>query len=142
MTQPELLLQTRRFNVIQKYQATARGPLPRQVVEHRGAVVILPLARDGRVVLIRNYRIAVEETLIELPAGTLEEGEDPLANAHRELAEETGYRAGSMELLTHFYSSPGFLTERMVPLPGDGFGGGTDGVGAGRGDPEHARRLA
>lgn len=113
MTQPELLLDTSRFQVIQKYQATPNGPLPRQIVLHRGAVVILPVLDDGRVVLIRNTRIAVDEELIELPAGTLEEGEDPQASAHRELAEETGYRARSMELLTSFFSSPGILTERM-----------------------------
>lgn len=113
MADPELLLSTRRFRVIQKYQPTHQGPLPRQIVQHPGAVVILPLLDDGRVVLIRNYRISVDEELLELPAGTLEAGEDPLACAHRELAEETGYRAGALEPLTSFFASPGFLTERM-----------------------------
>ncbi len=113
MTEPELLLETSRFKVVQRYQATPQGPLPRQIVEHRGAVVILPVLEDGSVVLIRNVRIAADEELIELPAGTLEAGENPLVSAHRELAEETGYRAGSMELLTQFFSSPGILTERM-----------------------------
>lgn len=113
MASPELLLDTKRFQVIQKYQATAEGPLARQIVVHPGAVVILPLLADGRVVLIRNLRVAADAELIELPAGTLELGEDPLASAHRELAEETGYRARSMELLTDFYSSPGIMTERM-----------------------------
>jgi ADP-ribose pyrophosphatase len=76
-------------------------------------VVLLPLLDDGRVVLIHNFRITAEEHLIELPAGTLEPNEDPLAAAHRELAEETGYRAGRMERLAVFYSSPGILEERM-----------------------------
>ncbi len=74
---------------------------------------MLPLLDDGRVVLIRNCRVAVDETLVELPAGTLDPGEEPLETARRELAEETGYRAGAMELLAVFYSSPGILDERM-----------------------------
>ena len=72
----------------------------REIVRHPGAVVILPLLDDGQVVFIRNYRVAVNETLIELPAGTLDRSEDPLSTAKRELAEETGYRAGNMELFT------------------------------------------
>lgn len=113
MAEPELLLTTRRFRVIQKYQATPQGPLPRQIVQHPGAVVILPVLADGRVVLIRNFRVSVDEELLELPAGTLEAGEDPQDCAQRELAEETGYRAESWELLTSFFASPGILTERM-----------------------------
>ena len=114
MSEPELLLDAKRFQVVRKYQVTRDGQrLPRQIVQHGGAVVILPLLEDGRLVLIDNYRIAVEETLLELPAGTLEPGEDPLEAAHRELAEETGYRAGSMERLVQFVSSPGILTEQM-----------------------------
>jgi ADP-ribose pyrophosphatase len=124
MAQPELLLDTRRFQVIQKYQDTPQGSLARQIVLHRGAVVILPIFDDGRVVLIRNFRISVDEELIELPAGTLEDGEDPLATAHRELAEETGYRARSIELLTDFFSSPGILTERMFLYLATGLEGG------------------
>lgn len=85
----------------------------RDVVRHPGAVTILPLTDDGRVVLIRNRRIAVEEELLELPAGKLEPDEDPRLAAARELEEETGHRAGSIELLTRFYTSPGFADEHM-----------------------------
>jgi ADP-ribose pyrophosphatase len=85
----------------------------RETVQHPGAVTILPLLDDGRVCLIRNYRIAVEKTLVELPAGTLEPGEDPAVTARRELIEETGYRASSIEKLSEFYMSPGILNERM-----------------------------
>lgn len=113
-TDPEVLLDAKRFQVIRKYQKTASGErLPRQIIRHPGAVVILPLLDGNRLVLIENYRIAVEETLLELPAGTLEPEESPLATAHRELAEETGYRAGSMEPLLRFASSPGILSEEM-----------------------------
>jgi ADP-ribose pyrophosphatase len=75
--------------------------------------VILPILDDGRVVLIRNYRAAVGQTLIELPAGTLETGEDPADTARRELEEETGYRAASLQRLHGFWMSPGILNERM-----------------------------
>jgi ADP-ribose pyrophosphatase len=64
-------------------------------------------------VLIRNYRIAVDEELLELPAGTIDPGEDPLETARRELAEETGYRAENFRRLTEFWVSPGILSERM-----------------------------
>lgn len=114
MKDGEILLQTRLFQVICKLQRTPDGKEhPRQVIRHPGAAVILPLLKDDRLVLVRNYRISVEEALLELPAGTLDPGEDPIQAAGRELAEETGYRAGSLELLAAFYSSPGILDERM-----------------------------
>lgn len=85
----------------------------REVVRHPGAVVLLPITDDGRICFVRNFRISVDKTLLELPAGTLESGEDPLDTAGRELAEETGYRAGRIEPLTTFYMSPGILDEKM-----------------------------
>jgi ADP-ribose pyrophosphatase len=63
--------------------------------------------------LIRNFRVSVQQTLIELPAGTLDPGEDPQTTAQRELAEETGFRAGRWQHLHSFYLSPGILDERM-----------------------------
>lgn len=73
----------------------------------------MPLLDDGRVVFVRNYRAAVDETLIELPAGTLDRAEDPQLTAKRELAEETGYRAGNIKHLLTFCMSPGILDEKM-----------------------------
>jgi len=84
----------------------------REVVAHPGAVVILGIL-DDKVLLIRTRRYAVGQTLIELPAGTLEKGEDPMNCAGRELLEETGYLAGRLERLSVFYTSPGILSERM-----------------------------
>lgn len=85
----------------------------KDIVIHPGAVVILPLLDDTRVVLIRNDRIAVGQTLWELPAGTLEPGEKPAVCAGRELIEETGYEAANITPLCRFFSSPGICTEDM-----------------------------
>jgi ADP-ribose pyrophosphatase len=111
---PEVLLVTRRFRVVRKPEP-ARGAAfrTREIIEHPGAAAILPLLSDDRIVLIENYRLSVDRRLLEIPAGTLEPGEEPSEAALRELAEETGYRAGSLELWMSFYPSPGILTERM-----------------------------
>lgn len=114
MQDEEPLLSAKVFRVVQGVQVGADGRRhARQIIRHPGAAVVLPVWDDGRVVLIRNYRIAVEQTLVELPAGTLDPGEEPVETARRELAEETGYRARRLELLAAFYSSPGILDERM-----------------------------
>jgi ADP-ribose pyrophosphatase len=83
----------------------------RQVVQHPGAVVIIPQLADGRLLLIEQYRFAVRETLLEFPAGTLEPGEDPLPCARRELIEEAGYRAEHWCALGIIYPSPGYCDE-------------------------------
>jgi ADP-ribose pyrophosphatase len=96
----------------------------REVVVHPGAVVVLPLLEDRgetSVVLIRNRRYAIGgQYLIELPAGTLEKGEDPINCAGRELLEETGYLAGRITKLRDFYTSPGFLSEKMFAFVATG----------------------
>ncbi len=110
----ETLLTTSKFRVVRETVTSAGGkPKTREIVRHPGACVIVPLLDDGRVCLIRNWRIAVNETLIELPAGTLEPPEPPEKTAERELIEETGYRAKSIEFLHAFYLSPGILDEKM-----------------------------
>jgi ADP-ribose pyrophosphatase len=85
----------------------------REVVVHRGAVALLPVVDDHRVCLIRNHRYSVGKTLLEVPAGTIDPGETPAETAARELAEETGYRAGRIRLVREWYVSPGVFTERM-----------------------------
>jgi ADP-ribose pyrophosphatase len=87
----------------------------REVVRHPGAVVIVPVLDDGSIVMIRNHRIAVEEELLELPAGKLEPAEraSPERAAARELEEETGYTCRTLERLGEFYTSPGFANELM-----------------------------
>lgn len=93
--------------------AAGGGVAAKEIIVHPGAVVILPLLDDRTVVMIRNRRVAVGETLLELPAGTLEPAEEPLRCAAREVIEETGYRAGRIEPLIDFFTSPGICTERM-----------------------------
>lgn len=83
------------------------------VVEHRGGVTLLPIDADDAVLFVSQYRHAIGRDLLELPAGTLDEGEEPEVCAQRELQEETGYRAGSIERLGGFYSAPGYCTEYL-----------------------------
>ena len=91
----------------------------REVVEHPGAVAVLPLTADGRVVFIRQYHHAIGEALLGIPAGTREPGEDAATTARRELAEETGYTAGRLTELTSFFTSPGYSDERMTIFRAD-----------------------
>ncbi|HEY8505890.1 MAG TPA: NUDIX hydrolase [Gemmataceae bacterium] len=85
----------------------------RDVILHPGAVVVLPLVDDRHVCLLRNHRHAIGATLWEVPAGTLEPGEEPAAAARRELLEETGYRAEQWRCLGYLYASPGVLDEKL-----------------------------
>lgn len=85
----------------------------REVVEHPGAVVILPVDGEGRILWIRQYRYAAGRDLLELPAGTLEPGEEPEATARREIVEEAGVRADTWQRLGGFFSAPGFCTEYL-----------------------------
>ncbi len=98
---------SRKFSV--ETRATADGDF--DVVTHPGAAVILPVTEDGRIILIRNQRHAVGETLLELPAGTREPPEPTIETARRELREETGYSAGRLEPLVSYYTAPGFCNE-------------------------------
>jgi ADP-ribose pyrophosphatase len=89
------------------------GDHEREVVEHPGAVAIVAVDREGMVTFVRQRREAVRAVLVELPAGTLEQGETPLECAQRELAEETGLTGGTWREAVAFYTTPGFCRERM-----------------------------
>ncbi|MDC1541874.1 NUDIX hydrolase [Candidatus Pseudothioglobus singularis] len=83
----------------------------RELVKHSGAVAVIAITKDRKIVFVEQYRKPLERTLVEIPAGKLEEGEDPKEAAIRELEEETGYTANNLQLLTSFYTSPGFADE-------------------------------
>ena len=85
----------------------------REIVTHRGSAVIVPLFDDGTVALVKQWRQPAGKYLLEIPAGSLEKGEDPRTGAIRELEEEIGCTAAHIEKLVKFYVSPGFLTEKM-----------------------------
>ena len=114
MPTEQTLLETRRFTVVQQSVTRPDGEMVSlEFVRHPGSVVILPLLDDDRVCLIRSRRLTVDQTLIELPAGTREPDETPLLTARRELIEETGYRAAQFDELATYYPSPGVLSEQM-----------------------------
>lgn len=99
-----------------RYRTDSGRTIEREMVRHPGAVCILPILDTGqgaRVVMIRNRRFALGVELLELPAGTLEKGEDPAACAGRELIEETGYLASTIIPLGSFYTTPGMTDEQM-----------------------------
>jgi len=87
------------------------GESRREIVEHGGVVAIVPFVNESRIVLIRQYRHAIEETILEIPAGLLEPGEDIYKCAARELTEETGFRAAKLEKLTEYYPAPEFSNQ-------------------------------
>jgi len=119
--EPKLLLEASRFRVVEHTQTLGNGQVVRrQVVVHPGAVTIIPLLEGDRVCLIRNYRVAVGKSLIELPAGTIDNNEPPAVTAVRELQEETGFTATRWRELPPFFMSPGILNERMYLFVAEG----------------------
>lgn len=83
----------------------------REIIKHPGAVAIIAVTNENKIIMVEQYRKALERVIVEIPAGKLEKGEEPASCARRELEEETGYECESLELLTSFYTSPGFADE-------------------------------
>jgi ADP-ribose pyrophosphatase len=88
--------------------------IKRGIVQHRGSAVMMAVDERKRILLVRQYRLPARQSLWELPAGSLDEGEKPLQGAKRELKEETGCRAKTWKKLVSFYPSPGFVAEKMT----------------------------
>ena len=85
----------------------------REIVEHDPSVSVVATDNDGNILLVKQYRKPVEKVIYEIPAGSIEIGENPREGAIRELKEETGYVAKDVEYISEFYSTPGFCTEKM-----------------------------
>lgn len=85
----------------------------REIVEHSGSVAIVPLKDDETVYMVKQYRKAVEQVVLEFPAGLIEDGEDPKEAAQRELQEEIGYGAEKLSYINEVFSSPGFTDEKV-----------------------------
>lgn len=83
----------------------------RELIKHPGAVAVIAITDDGKIVMVEQYRKALERDVVEIPAGKLEKGEEPSLCAKRELEEETGYVCKSLDWLISFYTSPGFADE-------------------------------
>lgn len=110
----ETLLKGRAFAIRRDLMKTPDGRETKfDIIEHGGSVVIVPLDADGNLLFVRQYRHAAGADLLELPAGTLDEGEPPELCAAREIREETGFAAGKLEKLGDFYLAPGYSTEFM-----------------------------
>lgn len=109
----KLCYEADRFRVVRISPPESMGLPTKEVIRHPGAVVIIPMIDEDRLCLIRNYRLSVNQTLIELPAGTCQSGEPPMKTAQRELLEETGYQAAQWRFLGQLWMSPGILDEKM-----------------------------
>ncbi|MBB6455317.1 ADP-ribose pyrophosphatase [Salirhabdus euzebyi] len=83
----------------------------REVVKHPGAVAVIPITKEKKIMLVEQYRKPLERSIVEIPAGKLEPGEAPEVTALRELEEETGYTTEKLSYVTAFYTSPGFADE-------------------------------
>ncbi|MHA6166844.1 ADP-ribose pyrophosphatase [Bacillus mojavensis] len=83
----------------------------REIVKHPGAVAVLAVTDEGKIIMVKQFRKPLERTIVEIPAGKLEKGEEPEYTALRELEEETGYTAKKLTKMTAFYTSPGFADE-------------------------------
>jgi ADP-ribose pyrophosphatase len=111
----EVLMKGRAFSIRRDYLKTPDDRETKfDIIEHGGSVVIIPVDENGNLLLVRQYRHATGGDLLELPAGTLDEDEDPVVCAAREIREETGKAAAQLTRLGDFYLAPGYSTEFMI----------------------------
>lgn len=110
----ETLHQGKIIRLIREVLMANGRTMVRDTIKHPGAVVVVPLLDDGRIVFVRQYRRAVERWLLELPAGTLDHRELPHRCAKRELEEETGWTATRFRRIAQYYAAPGFVSEQMT----------------------------
>ena len=102
------------FNtLVDQIEYSSGNKAVREVAEHPGGAVVVPVTSDGKIVMVTQHRFPVNQVLLELPAGKLSKGEDPLLCAVRELEEETGYKSENVKLLGSIYTTPGYSTEKL-----------------------------
>ena len=101
------------FKVRQHVVETVGGESIRDIVEHNGGAIMVAVTDDGKILMEKQYRKALESEFLELPAGKTDPGEDPLVTATREFSEETGYTAGSVKHLISFYPTCGYSSEYL-----------------------------
>ena len=111
----EIILQGRAFKIRRDYLKTPHGQETRlEIIEHGGSVVIIPIDQEGNILFVRQYRHATGQDMLELPAGT-RDGNEPFEEcAAREIREETGMAAETLEKVGEFYLAPGYSTEFMT----------------------------
>lgn len=111
----ERLFEGRAFKIRRDWVRTPQGRETKfDIIEHHGSVILVPIDAEDNVLFVRQYRHAAGQELLELPAGTLDEGESPEACAGREIREETGFAARSLQKIGEFFLAPGYSTEFMV----------------------------
>ncbi|MGA9467468.1 MAG: NUDIX hydrolase [Exiguobacterium marinum] len=121
----EVIYQGKIFDVEKHVVSLPNGNTSvRELVYHNGAVAVLVVDESEKIVMVEQYRKAFESMSLEIPAGKLEKGEEPLASAKRELEEETGYTAESLEKIFSFYGAPGFCSERVDVFVAKGLSAG------------------
>ncbi len=96
---------------VDKVRTPSGKEAQRELIDHPGSVVIVPVTTDGKVLFVRQFRYSIAQYLLELPAGLIDPGEDPLESAKRELVEEVSYEAGTIRELCKVYISPGYTKE-------------------------------
>jgi ADP-ribose pyrophosphatase len=138
----------RAFNVRVDTVINAEGhETTRDIVEHPECIAAVPVDSNGDIILVRQYRKAIEKELLEIPAGCIEPGEDPDTAVARELQEEIGHAPGRVEKMGGFYSSPGFCTEYLYLYlatdlkPGQLYAEDTSGIVTVRIKPRQIRQL-
>jgi ADP-ribose pyrophosphatase len=110
----DLIYSGKVFNtLVDQIEYTSGNKAIREVAEHPGGAVVVPLTAEGKIVMVTQYRFPVKQVLLELPAGKLGKGEDPKLCAVRELEEETGYKSDNVKQLGSIYTTPGYSTEKL-----------------------------
>jgi len=110
----EIIFRGKVFNTkVDQIEYNSGNKAVREVAEHPGGAVIVPVTTDGKIVMVTQHRFPVDKVLLELPAGKLGKDEDPFICAVRELEEETGYKSDNVKELGSIYTTPGYSTEKL-----------------------------